>query len=55
MRTKKQNDHKRASQKETEYLLKSKANRKALKRSIAQLGKQGRRLTPEKFERMNCE
>lgn len=39
MRTKKQNDHKRASQKETAYLLKSKANRAALKHSIKQLGK----------------
>lgn len=40
MSTKKQNDHKRASQRETAYLLKSKANREALKHSIAQLGKQ---------------
>lgn len=40
MRTKKQNDHKRASQKETAYLLKSKANRKALQHSIKQLGRQ---------------
>ena len=55
MSTKKQSKRQRASRKETAYLLKSKANREALKRSIAQLGKQGRRLTPEKFERMNGE
>ena len=50
MRTKKQNDHRIASQRETAYLLKSKANRDALKHSIAQLGRQEHRLTPADFE-----
>lgn len=40
MSTKKQNDRKRASQKETAYLLKNKANRAALRHSIKQLGRQ---------------
>ncbi|MFR0592348.1 hypothetical protein [Lactobacillus sp. MRS-253-APC-2B] len=38
---------------ETNYLLKSKANRDALKHSIDQLGKQEHFLTPEEFERLN--
>ena len=50
MRTKKQNDHRTALQRETAYLLKSKANRDALKHSIAQLGRQEHRLTPADFE-----
>lgn len=40
MSTKKQSKRQRASQKETAYLLKSKANRKALQHSIKQLGRQ---------------
>ena len=55
MRTKKQNDHRTASQRETAYLLKSKANRDALKHSIAQLGRQGRLLTPAEFEKQKYE
>ena len=40
MSTKKQSKRQRASRKETAHLLKSKANRAALKHSIKQLGKQ---------------
>ncbi len=38
---------------ETNYLLKSKANRDALKHSIEQLGRQEHFLTPEEFESLN--
>ena len=38
---------------ETNYLLKSEANRAALKHSIEQLGKQEHFLTPEEFESLN--
>lgn len=50
MRCKNQSDHEAAPQRETAYLLKSKANRDALKHSIAQLGRQEHRLTPADFE-----
>lgn len=55
MRCKNQSDHETASQRETAYLLKSKANRDALKHSIAQLGRQGRLLTPAEFEKQKYE
>lgn len=55
MMSKNQSDHETASQRETAYLLKSKANRDALKHSIAQLGRQGRLLTPAEFEKQKYE
>ncbi|MDC2829140.1 hypothetical protein PO250_02155 [Limosilactobacillus mucosae] len=38
---------------ETNYLLKGKANKDALKHSIEQLGRQEHFLTPEEFESLN--